>query len=256
MPDTIYVSSHDGFLRVRPEGAGPLPTVVHVPGFNEDAASAAPFALRLAAVGFQCLALTPPWESTPELNNPSPAVLFELLDEAEQRLQALLDSLAGDAPTRADWVALTGFSMGGMFVSKVLAQPRRYPFRGAAMVLSTGDWSFLPRTALEAFPDLQASLPASVVEMAEEALRVQSPIATPERFPPTPLLLLSADRDPRVPLPAATRFHAALQRAYEAAGAADALHWHVHQGNRHEFRRAMQRQVRDWLLALREGSGE
>lgn len=253
---TILVQDEDGFIRYRPEGDAPLPTVVHVPGFNEDAMSHAPFALRLASAGFQCVALNPPWESTPALHNPNPTILFDLFSEGDARLARALARLARDGRTRFDWLALTGFSMGGMFVARTLAAETAHPFRGAVMVLATGDWSFMPRTTLDAFPDLQAVISPATMTMIEEILRQQSPVATPERFPPTPLLLLNADRDPRLPLAAAQHFHDMLRPAYEAAGQPDALRFEIHQGDRHEFRRAMQRQARAWLISLREGSGE
>jgi len=68
-----------------------------------------------------------------------------------------------------------------------------------------------------------------------------------------PFLLINADRDPRLPLEFAQSFVEVLRSAYEKEGVAEALHFHVHKSKRHEFRRAMQRQVRDWLVALRQG---
>lgn len=249
MPRDFHVTLADRFVRYRPASArGPLPTVVHVPGFNEDAASPAPFALRLAEAGMQGIVLDPPWRTTPNLENPSPAVLFALFDEVDARLDTVLGDLLDGGGSDATRLALTGFSMGGLYVSRRLAA-RSHPFDAAALVLATGDWSFMPRTTLDALPHLKAVIPDEAVARIEQVLRAQSPVATPERFPPTALLLLNADRDPRVPLDAARRFHDALRPAYAARGADDALVFRVHPGQRHEFRRAMQREVRDWLRA-------
>ncbi|MBA3534108.1 MAG: prolyl oligopeptidase family serine peptidase [Ardenticatenales bacterium] len=256
MSDTLHILPSDTYFRYRPDTDEALPTVVHVPGFNEDALSPAPFALRLARAGFQCVALNPPWRDTPDLNSPSPAILFDLLTEGDVLLRAVLEELRADPGTQSDWLALTGVSLGGMFVARTLAHEEPHPFRAAAMVLSTGDWSFMPRTTLDAFPDLRAVIPPATLLMIEETLRATSPIATPQRFPPTPLLLINADRDPRLPLAAAQRFYDALRPVYDAAGVAEALHFDVHQGERHEFRRAMQRQVREWLVGEWRGRGQ
>lgn len=251
MPEhpTTQVEDRGPYACYRPQGvAGPLPTIIHIPGFNEDALSHAPFGLRLAGAGLQCVALNPPWRETPELSNPSPAILWELMEQADVLLGKVLAEVHKEG---AGWLAITGFSLGGMFVARTLAKGRAgdpHPFHAAAMVLATGDWSFMPRTTLEAFPDLRAVISPDTLAMIEQVLRDQSPIATPERFAPTPLLLINADEDPRLPLAAAQRFCEALRPAYAAANAAAALEFHVHQGRRHEFRRAMQRQVRAWLV--------
>ncbi|MGB0386064.1 MAG: alpha/beta hydrolase family protein [Ardenticatenaceae bacterium] len=247
----IHVIHTDEYFCYRPASDEPLPTVIHVPGFNEDARSHASFALRMAEAGIQCVALNPPWENTPQLNNPSPAILFGLFAKADKLLKRVLARLREENKSDVDWLALTGFSMGGMFVARTLAQGEAHAFRAAAMVLSTGDWSFLPRITLNAFPDLKAVIQPDTVAMVEQLLRTQSPIATPERFPPTPLLLINADEDPRLPLAVAEGFYEALRPAYERQGVADALQFHIHKGKRHEFRRAMQRQVRDWLVERR-----
>jgi len=65
-----------------------------------------------------------------------------------------------------------------MFVTRRLAQAKPaktmpHPFRAAALILSTGDWSFLPRTTLDAFPDLKALIPPETVSMIEQVLRKQ-----------------------------------------------------------------------------------
>jgi dienelactone hydrolase len=220
------------------------PIVIHVPGFNSDALSDAPFALRMARLGWHCYTLEPPWSATPDLQNPSPAILFNLFEKLEPRL----DEVVAELPQGA-WVALTGFSMGGMFVSKMLVREGNTPFAAAALILSSGDWSFLPRTAVNAIPELRAAVNDAALAQIEEHMRMISPVARADHFPPTPLLLLNADHDPRVPAANARAFYERLVVAYEQAQMAERLEWQLLPGNRHEFRRHMQQAVRDWLQA-------
>lgn len=252
----IQVIPTDDYFCYRPTTDIPSPTVIHVPGFNQDARSHADFALRLVEAGFQCVILNPPWRNTPNLSNPNPAILFNLLDQTDKLLDNVLEHLRQDKHTDLSWVALTGFSMGGMFLSRRLTQakPARtmpYGFRACALVLSCGDWSFLPSTTLKAFPHLSELVNPATVSMIEQLLRQQSPVATPDAFPPLPLLLINADQDPRLPLEFAQGFYDTLRVAYEEQGVADMLQFNVHKGKRHEFRRTMQHEVRDWLLTMR-----
>lgn len=237
----------------RAEDDRPRPVVIHVPGFNEDALSHAPYGVRLAAAGFHCLQMEPPWRATPNLTDPSPAALFDLLDEADGIFSDLLEQVArpGEGP---DWLAYSGFSMGGMFVARRLAERAEPAVRAAVLVLSSGDWRFLPGTAFDAFPALAARVPDELKRMAEEILAAGSPMARIEQFPSLPLLMLNADQDPWLPLASARRFHLALRERYEREGRAETLCFEVHQGERHEFRRAMQRRARDWLLETLEST--
>lgn len=222
----------------------PTPTVIHIPGFNGDALTDAPFALRVASLGWNCYIVEPPWSATPDLQNPSPTILFTLFD----KLEPLLNRLVASLPPQT-WLALTGFSMGGMFVSRMLVREGATRFAAAALILSSGDWSFLPRTAIAAIPELRAAVDDSALAQIEQHMRTISPVSYAERFPPTPLFLLNADRDPRVPADNARGFYEALLPAYSAAGMAERVEWHLLSGNRHEFRRHMQDAVRDWLRA-------
>jgi alpha-beta hydrolase superfamily lysophospholipase len=218
------------------------PIVIHVPGFNGDALTDAPFALRLARLGWHCYTLEPPWSATPDLQNPTPQILFTLFD----RLEPALNELVASFP-RTAWVALTGFSMGGMFVSRMLVREKSHPFAAAAMILSSGDWSFLPRTAVNAIAELRAAIDESALHQIEAYMRQISPVAHADRFPPTPLFLLNATHDPRVPADNARAFYESLLPAYRAAAMEDRLEWQLLPGNRHEFRRHLQQAVRDWL---------
>ena len=252
----IHVIPNDDYFYYRPATDAPCPTVIHVPGFNQDARSHADFALRLVEVGFQCVTLNPPWRNSPNLSNPNPAILYKLFDQTDKLLDKVLHDLSQDSKTDLNWLAITGFSMGGMFLSRRLTQAKPagalpHAFRACALVLSCGDWSFLPRTTLNAFPHLSKLIDAATVSMIEQLLRQQSPIATPDAFPPLPLLLINGDQDPRLPLEFAQGFYDTLRAAYEKQGVADVLQFQVNKTKRHEFRRTMQHQVRDWLLTMR-----
>ncbi len=252
----IQVIPGDDFFCYRPATDVPTPTVIHIPGFNQDARSHADFALRLVEAGFQCVILNPPWRNTPNLSNPNPAILFNLFDQTDKLLDNILQHLCQDKHTDLSRVTITGFSMGGMFLSRRLTQTNPagampHPFRAGALILSCGDWSFLPRTTLNAFPHLSEIINPATVSMIEQLLRQQSPVATPEAFPPLPLLLINVDQDPRLPLEFAQGFYDTLLEVYEEQGVADKLQFNIHKGKRHEFRRTMQHEVRDWLLTMR-----
>ncbi len=242
----FHVHATDSYTRYSP--VSPLfsnpPIVIHVPGFNGDALTDAPFAFRIARLGWDCYTLEPPWSATPDLQNPSPRLLFNLFEKLEPSLNHLVSSLPADA-----WIALTGFSMGGMFVSQMLVREGGQPFAAAAMMLSSGDWSFLPRTAINAIPELRAAIDANAMHQIEDHMRQISPVSRASHFPPTPLFLLNVEHDPRVPADNARAFYDELLRAYRAADVADCLEWQLLPGNRHEFRRHMQQAVRDWLHA-------
>lgn len=224
------------------------PILIHVPGFNGDALTDAPFALRMARLGWHCYILEPPWSATPNLQNPSPQLLFDLFDRLEPRLNQLMATLPQGAS-----VALSGFSMGGMFVSRMLVRADAPRFAAAAMILSSGDWSFLPRTAVHAIAELRAALDESALQQVESVMRQISPVSRATYFPPTPLLLLNAADDPRVPAANARAFYETLHAAYQAVGVPHHLEWQLHPGNRHEFRRHLQRAVVEWLSGV---SGE
>lgn len=217
------------------------PLVIHVPGFNEDAFSHAGYALLLAHAGVDALVMNPPWRATPENVQADPFMLWRLFDGMDAQLRASESLWSGRR------LGLSGFSMGGLWASRWLATHERRPIDAAALVLASGDYSFMPRVTMAAFPALAAAVPEAVLGDVEVAMRERSPIGDLTALPPMPLLVINVANDPRLPADNALRFHAALQRSYSEVGQGEALETTLLRGDEHRFRRAFQQRLVAWF---------
>lgn len=135
-------------------------------------------------------------------------------------------------------VFAVGSSMGG-YVALALAQGERggaeKRVRGAAALITSGVWQEPEVNA----PGTRAFLEAN------------RPVARAAAFAPTPLLLLSGDRDPVFPL---EQHHAptaaALGRAYQAAGGPELFTEKVYPGVGHYTSQHMRDDVVAWVRSL------
>jgi alpha-beta hydrolase superfamily lysophospholipase len=168
VPATATVTRHDGFDLYRPQGDGPLPAVVIVPGPAPAAYPIRPrdwpvyvgYAQLMSGRGLTVAILDMPYHNVTQWQEVSPAV------------PGLVESVRGLDAVDADRVAVWAFSGGALLVGSWFAESPpwlrclalTYPMLGATQ-LQPGRPLVLTRVGQEA-PELQAEVDRFLVHAA------------------------------------------------------------------------------------------
>lgn len=166
--------------------------------------------------------------------------LFDIVTETSAEIDSLIDHYSQQSIADTDRLGLIGTSMGGMIIYNYLARFGTARISAANPIISTPDFGSVIDYARENNPDLHRSY------SDQEAERVKAEQALPaiSLLKDFPLLLLSAEDDPIIPIAPVKDLYYRLHRQYEKK---DLLRMRSYHNTGHETTEEMMLESAQWM---------